>query len=917
MSQVIFPRLEFYSFPLCLASRHQLSNIYKTRTAWVLADIIQRNAFNSDRGFYVPLSPTIYLVRKLPDLSKLVAQYPESERSLPFPATYFTNGLVVPENYDCPSFDPEGAAAPKSRATNIGFLIITHEFDCKTTEQFESILSWTRGQNGDLSKSVLSRWDSELLTFKEYRGYSVVFAGRRSLHFHFMFSTEHLEHAPFDATGVQRQTNAAQQSALMHNAHSIYWDNALEALHRVLTPACPSDPKLRSLTQWRRCPWGIRILEKDAPFLGLSKGTRVPQIVIRERIRARAPKGSKEFAVPPSFSLSDPLPATRPKKTANIVAAITNGEAMLAMLQQICAAEWGSEYPKPVSIKVQDGEWLFNFQNHEQDRHPSTIVLGEYRKLKFGGEHSFQSDYFLPDQMTAQELGDHVNARCGGIKETAIDAPSVDQQHTMETPAKSTGVVQGYADAWMNSFSRDIEISQSRDKHIETYRTRLIRTLGQVRAFENPYVIKAVEGLGKTSAHFSPIALEAFDGAVDSYRRGDPTQRFSGFAFRSHDQARQKAEECRAAGHHAVVVASFWHHYEKVCEENRQEPLPAHSFADASSHGVLAEIKRKQPEIYTLLEERRKSLWKSGSFDSGTTILFLTHALAQTWHYSRTTRNWYHPDFDPSDSTQDLRDQFVLDHVVFDELETDEFLHILSEPTYAIVQRKQREHQNWRNLPRLLRFNIFASLQLGHELPASTTFEAFDELMRLDLSKLDAVEMNYEAIPFGNDNTSSGIYRRRDGKKYYIAARQWPFVSTTKWAFLTTENLMTDIVFQVYEKQYGKNNPLVRLDLDHLPGLYPIQVPIYIDKRSVADRHQPKVSQLAREIVDADANAVVISNGVVGVERVLTFQKSKGMNDLNDKNIYVILTPLAPEQIRPVERHWPMVEYYRYYFFVL
>jgi hypothetical protein len=48
--------------------------------------------------------------------------------------------------------------------------------------------------------------------------------------------------------------------------------------------------------------------------------------------------------------------------------------------------------------------------------------------------------------------------------------------------------------------------------------------------------------------------------------------------------------------------------------------------------------------------------------------------------------------------------------------------------------------------------------------------------------------------------------------------------------------------------------------------------------------------------VDADANAVVISNNVVGVERVLTFQKSKGMNDLNDKNIYVILTPLAPEQ---------------------
>jgi hypothetical protein len=810
---------------------------------------------------------------------------------------YFTNGLVIPENYDCPSFDPRSAAAPKSRATNVGFLIITHEFDCKTPEQFEEILSWTRGQGGDLSKSVLSQWDLELSTFKEYRGYSVVFTGRRSLHFHFMFSTEHLEHAPFDAIAIERQADQARQSALMHNAYTVYWDKAHEALHRVLTPACPSDPKLRSLTQWRRCPWGIRILEKDAPILGLSKGTAVPQIVIRENIRCRAPKGSKEFAVAPSFSLADPAPARRVRRASTIPPpTITNGEAMLAMLQEICGAEWGTEYPKPVSINVQDGKWLFKFRNHELDRHPSTIVLGEYRKLKFGGEHSFPSDLFLPDQMTAQELGDHVYARCGGMKETAIDAPSVDQQHRREPPAKSSGVVQGYADLWMKSFSRDVEISQSREKHIETYRTRLRQTLGDIRAFENPYVIKAVEGLGKTSAHFSPIALEVFDVAVAAYGRGDPTQRFSGFAFRSHDQARQKAEEYRAAGRKAVVVQSFWHHYEEACKESRQEPLPAHSFTDASPHGVLAEIRRKQLEIYTRLEERRKSLWKAGSFDSGTTILFLTHALAQTWHYSRTTRAWYHPQFNPSDSTQDLRDQFVLDCVVFDELETDEFLHILPEATYELVQREQEQYRNWRNLPRLQRFNIFASLQLGHELPASTTFETFDELMRLDLSKLDTVKVDYEEIPFGNDNSPSGIYRKHHGRKYYIAARQWPFDSNTRWAFLTTENLMTDIVYRVYERQYGTNNPLVRLDLDDLPGMYPIQVPIYIDGRAVADRHQPKVSHLAEEIVDADANAVVISNGVVGVDRVLTFQKSKGMNDLNDKNIFIILTNLAPEQ---------------------
>src|SRR5271157_2433028 len=169
MSVVVFPELAFYSFPLSAAARHQLSNIYKTRTAWCLADVIRRNAINWDKGVYVPLSPTIYLVRKLADVSKNIAPNAEGDRSLPFPATYFTNGLVIPADYETPSFDPESAAAPKLRATNIGFLIITHEFDCKTTEQFEEILSWTRGQGGDLSKSVLSQWDRELSTVKEYR----------------------------------------------------------------------------------------------------------------------------------------------------------------------------------------------------------------------------------------------------------------------------------------------------------------------------------------------------------------------------------------------------------------------------------------------------------------------------------------------------------------------------------------------------------------------------------------------------------------------------------------------------------------------------------------------------------------------------------------------------------------------------
>ena len=92
------------------------------------------------------------------------------------------------------------------------------------------------------------------------------------------------------------------------------------------------------------------------------------------------------------------------------------------------------------------------------------------------------------------------------------------------------------------------------------------------------------------------------------------------------------------------------------------------------------------------------------------------------------------------------------------------------------------------------------------------------------------------------------------------------------------------------------NNPLIRVELDDVPGIYPVAVPLYIDKRAAADRKALRVSELAAEIVAADLNAVVISNGVTGVDRVITFQKAKGQNDLREKNIFVIVNNLAPEQ---------------------
>jgi len=81
--------------------------------------------------------------------------------------------------------------------------------------------------------------------------------------------------------------------------------------------------------------------------------------------------------------------------------------------------------------------------------------------------------------------------------------------------------------------------------------------------------------------------------------------------------------------------------------------------------------------------------------------------------------------------------------------------------------------------------------------------------------------------------------------------------------------------------------------------IYPIKIPLFIDASARANRPQkPGITQLAREILGANPDAVVIANGTIGdVEGVQTFQGCKGRNDLVDKDIYIVVTPSRPRPI--------------------
>lgn len=141
-----------------------------------------------------------------------------------------------------------------------------------------------------------------------------------------------------------------------------------------------------------------------------------------------------------------------------------------------------------------------------------------------------------------------------------------------------------------------------------------------------------------------------------------------------------------------------------------------------------------------------------------------------------------------------------------------------------------------------------------------------------------------------DENSVQSIYRQWHGKSFYVGSKAWPF-SSINWTFLTTERWVTEIVSAVYRKRQKK--PLIWLDLDDLPGVFPVHVPVSINSSARAK----DVQELTRAILNRNANAAVIADGLGELkgERAKSYLGMKGHNGFSKKDVYSIVTFLAPE----------------------
>jgi hypothetical protein len=151
-------------------------------------------------------------------------------------------------------------------------------------------------------------------------------------------------------------------------------------------------------------------------------------------------------------------------------------------------------------------------------------------------------------------------------------------------------------------------------------------------------------------------------------------------------------------------------------------------------------------------------------------------------------------------------------------------------------------------------------------------FDAFDELMRLNLDFLEPVAVDFDAIPFGYDNSRTGIYRQRHGDKYYVGAKPWLLDNPAEFTFLTTESLVEKMIVGALQKIWASGRPgrrlLAKFALDHVPPIYPVKIAVQFDRRAAADRPGgDRISFLAAELLAGNDNALVMPMVLKGWSR--------------------------------------------------
>lgn len=819
----------------------------------------------------------------------VVATQVPSSSDLTFPGRWglFTNPLAWID-IDAPG------PRPSDRAINIGFTCYTLEFDkFPLSEQLRAI--WSGG---------LRHTDEILQCFKDYRGYEVIYGGRKSLHFHFIFDLRHWNHDLAFANNSSYQDHwlADFPDAYLREAHEDRW-NVVSTAFRYATQIEEPDDSLRYWEQNRRVPLALRVVEEDHP-LGLPTGFYVRQYVLASSVRRNIPRRGKGWLhhshlVGSSAVRHVQRHAKRKQYDAHetSVNQTTDDEQQrfdkflienfpkltLGSDLRYARVEFGNQGPKL---------YLYNDAN---DQTPSSVIQGDYHSVLLQGHHSIDGKTYRL-----------------GVSPNQLFSAMVEQDAGQGAP-------------------NDHVLSRTFEAEVHdctSYRSFLREHIITAMESARLVLILGPEGCGKSSAVMANIDRLVPRQEYDTQPCGVPETGEPVFiSSPSYDQSAEKIRDFTTMYPNGPFVAfeylSLTELYQRHCPEGVR--ISEFDALETGYSSWLRAVHDEQPQIYAAMRAHRDEL--HAIRDRGQIpVLFGVHETVRRHADSGMTRLFYAKSFDerwfqqmtPEDRREyrtKLRFETLFAHIVLDEVSPTDLVstHFIADVQWAWDYEKLVEQIPQSD--KLARYHAFKRYRANKPRPrddvdwpdAKSDWTCLQEILNANYSDEDLVQITTERLPF--DDTD-GIYKDCIGRRYYVAPRMWwsGFERTT---LLTTELVPAQIINALsrrsapdrHEEPSSRRCPV----WDDDPGEQPYRVfrfdqpGLFTDFVHIETHRDCKKETLPRLIAAYDDEfpwAVVISDmakdRVEGV-RVITHLSARGSNELDKRDLIAFYTAPSTE----------------------
>ena len=789
---------------------------------------------------------------------------PGDDLAFPGPWGLFTNPLAWID-IDAPG------PRPSDRAINIGFTCYTLEFDkMPLSEQLRAI--WSGG---------LRRTDKILQSFKDYRGYEVVYGGGKSLHFHFIFDLRHWNHdlAFANNSSYQEHWLADFPNDYLREAHEDRWHDIGAAFHQGTGIEDPDD-SLRYWEQNRRVPLALRSVGEDHP-LGLPPGYYVRQYVLASSVRQKIPRCAKGwFHHSHLVGQSAARYVQRHAKRNHFDAPQTNGVDQATDDEQqrfhkfladnfpkltigsdlrYARVEFGSQGPK-----------LYLF-NDADDQTPSSIIQGDYNSVLLQGHHDFDGKTYRL-----------------GVSPNRLFEVMVEQDTRWTDPDDH---------ALSRMFEAEVHDCESYRAFL---RSHIVTAMNSARLV----LILGPEGCGKSSAVMANISRLVPE-------TGEPVF----ISSPSYQQSTEKIRDFTTMYPNGRFVAyeylSLTELYQRHCPEG--EWISEIDALETGHSSWIRAVHDEQPDVYAKMCAHRDELHAIRNRGQ-IPVLFGVHETVRRHADSGLTRLFYARSFDerwfqqmtPEDRRAyrtKLRYETPFAHVVLDEVSPGD---LVSTHRMADVQWAWDYEKSVEQIPqsdKLARYHAFKKYRSNHPRPrddddwsnSDSEWARLQEILHANYSDDDLIQVTTERLPFDD---ADGIYQDCIGRQYYVAPQRW-WSGVERTTLLTTE-LVPARIINAFSRQRpgedgdgGEEPPYSVFHFDR-PGLFTDFVHIETHK----DCKKQTLPRLIQAYDEEFPWAVVISDmakdRVEGV-RVITHLSARGSNELEKRDLIAFYTAPSTE----------------------